>query len=103
MQFSENNLEITASSNTEVELLNDTVTAYLASDANVPDLLTKLLDLNPEMPMALCLQGYLLKLAAHPRFNPAIESFLARARAIRSQASPREQRHIDALAAWQTG
>lgn len=79
------------------------VAAYLGARSEVPTLLTDLLNDAPDMPMAICLQGYLLKLAAHPKLASALAEITDRARSAKSTANAREALHIDALVAWQAG
>jgi len=49
-----------------IESFNRMMDAYLASRNTVMPMLEALLEQDPEMPMALCFRGYLLKLAADP-------------------------------------
>lgn len=92
-------LEYTCNHPGNVSFFDTVMEAYLGARANVPELLTDLLDREPEMPMAICLQGYLLKLAAHPKLESTLKEFLARAEALK-KTNHREQLHIQALSAW---
>ena len=63
-------LSYTATSLDCVSDFEQVVTAYLASSNNTMSLLDALLSLDPDMPMAVCLRGYLLRLVAHPPAKP---------------------------------
>ncbi len=78
------------------------VTSYLAAQADTMALVQKLLESAPDMVMALCLRGYLLRLAAHPQFKSALDATLAQAQALVEQGrvNPRERLHVEALALW---
>ena len=92
-------LDYTCANTESVNKFDDVMSAYLGARANVPDLLGALLDDDPNMPMAICLQGYLLKLAAHPKLEPNLQSFLARANGL-TKINRRETLHVQALNAW---
>lgn len=83
-----------------IESFNRTMDAYLASRNTVMPMLEALIEQDPEMPMALCFRGYLLKLAADPRFAGAIRRIVASLEKTRGALTPREQQHIDALSTW---
>ncbi|MEQ9452186.1 MAG: hypothetical protein RJQ07_11435 [Pseudomonadales bacterium] len=103
MQFSDFELEFTASSAAHVSALQSAVAAYLAASADLPAQLDELLSDDPDMPLALCFQGYLLKLAAHPGLQPTITEIVQRAARSAAHANRREQQHIHALQAWDSG
>ena len=86
-------LDYTCANTESVNKFDDVMSAYLGARANVPDLLGALLDDDPNMPMAICLQGYLLKLAAHPKLEPNLQSFLARANGL-TEINRRETLHV---------
>lgn len=79
---------------------NTVFEGYLASRKNVPKQLEALLGSDPEMPMAKCLRGYLLKLAADPRFATPINQIVADLNAVAPLLNEREQQHIRALTTW---
>ncbi len=99
-QFSDHGVSYTASSDQSAPALFHVITRYLQSAADVPNYLTELLTNDPDMPMAWCLQGYLLKLAAHPRFGQQLAEIVSRLQQSASAANAREQQHIAALTAW---
>ena len=92
-------LDYTCVDTKSVNKFDEVMSAYLGARADVPDLLTALLKDEPNMPMAICLQGYLLKLAAHPKLEPNLQEFLSQANNL-EHANAREQLHIKALNAW---
>lgn len=96
-------LSYTCNDSANIRRYEAVVAAYLGARSEVPTLLTELLAAEPEMPMAICLQGYLLKLAAHPKFAQALADITERARSARRHANSREAMHIDALMAWAAG
>lgn len=96
-------LSYTCNDSANIPRYEAVLTAYLGARSEVPTLLTELLAAEPEMPMAICLQGYLLKLAAHPKTALPLTDFIERARSARPHANPREAMHIDALMAWAAG
>ena len=78
------------------------VTSYLAARADTMALVQGILEHSPDMVMAVCLRGYLLRLAAHPQFKPALDQTIAEAQALVAQglANRREQLHVEALTVW---
>ncbi|NKB98723.1 MAG: hypothetical protein GKR90_09565 [Pseudomonadales bacterium] len=98
-------LTYTANQATSITQFHAVLGAYLGARADVGDRLTSLLSDEPDMPMAVCLQGYLLKLAAHPKFATPLQTFVEQAQKIAAdkQCNDREQQHIQALSAWASG
>ena len=92
-------LDYTCVNAASVNKFDDVMSAYLGARANVPDLLSTLIEDEPDMPMAICLQGYLLKLAAHPKLGANLQAFLSRANNL-TEINPREALHVQALNAW---
>ena len=95
-------LELTAASGEAARAFDDTVWAYVgfSREPGVP--LKRALAADPQMPMALCLQGYFLHLMGLP-------ALAAKARAVYEsvlktvKANSRERAHISALGAWCDG
>jgi tetratricopeptide (TPR) repeat protein len=103
MQFSHFDLEFTANSDAEVQQLQAAVTAYLKSSADLPERMAELLNADTtqvasSMPMAMMLQCYLIKLAAHPKLGTTLQDLLVRIQT--SECNDRERRHLAALDAW---
>jgi hypothetical protein len=98
-------LSYTAIQTDNITRFNEVLGAYLGARADVGERLTSLLAEEPQMPMAVCLQGYLLKLAAHPKFAATLQTFVAQAQIISAsdQCNDRERQHIQALTAWAYG
>lgn len=101
MYSSENGLAYTASSDASISFFDNALNAYLGSRADTPDAIAALLHADPEMPMALCFRGYLLKLAGHPRFRSGIDTCITRLRLLHTK-NERESLHVEALHAWVT-
>ncbi len=81
-------------------LFCDALEFYLASSTQVMPTLESLLNLDPEMPMALMFRAYLLKLAADPRFRGPVRKSLD-AISQRNDLNEREQLHRKALEFWE--
>jgi len=95
-------LSYTAASETSVARFEAAVTAYLAAQADTMMQVQDLLAAAPDMLMAVCLRGYLLRLAAHPQFQPALADLLQHARSLmaRGEGNARERQHVEALTLW---
>lgn len=102
MQLYTDELGITYSAGVQdsVAAFNDVIEAYLSSRKAVMPLLESLVEADPEMPLAKCFSGYLLKLAADPRFNAPLQQIVNALGEIKSSLTPREQQHINALDSW---
>jgi tetratricopeptide (TPR) repeat protein len=81
-------------------LFLNVVDHYLGSSAETMPALELVLEKDPAMPMALMFRGYLLKLAADPRFRAPIQKCYE-AVAARTDLNDREQRHLKAFSFWQ--
>ncbi len=90
----------TVNDSNSVNRLVDIVTAYLGSRKTVMPLLDDLLRTDPDMPMAICLRAYLLKLASDPRLGAPIQRSLDSLEALGDSLNPREQLHLQALRYW---
>ena len=93
-------LEYTTSGSVAVERFGDALSKYLGSDAGTMPAIEKTLEADPEMPMALMFRAYLLKLAADPKFVPAIDRTSTVLKG-RGDLTEREQMHRQALDDWQ--
>jgi tetratricopeptide (TPR) repeat protein len=78
------------------------LTAYLGSRTDVMDILDGLIAADPQMFMAQVFRGYLLKLAGHPQFNPALAKLVSGLEGMARQQSvtPREKVHLQVLKMW---
>jgi len=76
------------------------IDAYLGSQATVMPLLDELLRTDPDMPMAICLRTYLLKLGSDPRLATPIQRGLDSLKALEGSLNPREKMHLQALTSW---
>ena len=66
-------LNYTARHSASEEQFNRALTCYLASETNTMAILDELLANDPDMPMATIFKGCLMKLAADPRLDKAIQ------------------------------
>lgn len=80
-------------------LFCDAIEAYLASSIDTMPLIDQMLELDPNMPMALLFRAYLLKLSADPRFRPAIAHCYQQI-ASQTVLNDREKQHLHALSYW---
>ena len=92
-------LDYTTSQADSTALFNQILTRYLASDATIMASLEELLSKDAEMPMAIMLKAYLLKLAAEPRFRVPISDCVD-SLAKRTDLNEREKLHREALTLW---
>ena len=78
------------------------ITSYLAARADTMGLVQDIIEQQADMVMAVCLRGYLLRLAAHPQFEGPLREAIAQAQTLveRGQANRREQLHVEALVLW---
>ena len=90
----------TATNATSIDKFHEIMISYLESRQNVMALLDDLLKDEPEMPMARCFRGYLLKLASDPRFTLPAKNELRQLQALETIMNPREKLHLAALDAW---
>jgi tetratricopeptide (TPR) repeat protein len=94
-------LELTAASGEAARAFDDTVWAYVgfAREPGVP--LKRALQADPQMPMALCLQGYFFHLMGLPALASKARTVFASVSGLKTNA--REKAHIAALGAWCDG
>jgi tetratricopeptide (TPR) repeat protein len=91
-------LDFTASSDKSVVKYNAVLDRYLASKQDTMPCLEELIDFDNDMTMALCLRGYMLKMAGDPRFSSAVFSCIDTVTAC--SLNDREQMHLGALTSW---
>jgi tetratricopeptide (TPR) repeat protein len=95
-------LELTAANGEAARAFDDTVWAYVGFSREPAVPLQRALQADPQMPMALCLQGYFLHLMGLP-------ALAAKAREMHEsvlkieKANSREKAHVAALGAWCDG
>lgn len=95
-------LELTAANGEAARAFDETVWAYVGFSRDPGTPLKRALQADPEMPMALCLQGYFMHLMGQP-------ALAAKARATHESVlkikgtNPREKAHVAALGAWCDG
>jgi tetratricopeptide (TPR) repeat protein len=92
--------QYTASRQASIASIDAVLEAYLGSAQSVMPLLDNLIEADPQMPMALCLRTYLLKLASDPRFNSPIKAGLTLLTEQAGALNHREQLHLRALTSW---
>jgi tetratricopeptide (TPR) repeat protein len=98
-------LPVTAANTEAVAHLDATVDAYLGFRSDTSEHLKRALAADPEMALALCTRGYFLKLFATRALDARAAAACAAAKAslARRGSTPREHRHVEALAAWCRG
>jgi hypothetical protein len=84
-------------------LFDRAVEHYLKYHLDTMHLVNETLAADPGFVMGYCLKGYLMLASANPAHRPAIAASLAAAEAGAAVATPRERRHVAALAAWRRG
>lgn len=97
--------DMTAASQAAADRYSDTVYSYLEFRKDTGDCLKALMAADADMPMAHVLRGYFFKLFAVPALEERAKKGAAdaAARAQARGATPREQLHVAALAAWAAG
>lgn len=98
-------LETTAANADAVAAYDRTVRAYLGFARDTGDQLKAAYKADADMPMAHCLKGYFFLLFSNPVLFPKVDQALDQATkaADARGATPRERKHIAALAAWRKG
>ncbi|HEX9484029.1 MAG TPA: tetratricopeptide repeat protein [Gemmatimonadaceae bacterium] len=96
---------LSASSADTAARLDVVIDAYLGARRNTAALLAGVIADDPDCTVAHCLDGYLGMLSTHREGRERAGDALRRARevATRLDATPREERHLRALDAWQRG
>ena len=96
-------LPLTAVAASAVATYDRAIDAYLASAADTGARVEAVILADPGMPMAHCLEGYLLILAGLPDTLRRAPASLSAARRRAEAGTARERAHVDALAAWCAG
>jgi tetratricopeptide (TPR) repeat protein len=103
MQRDERGLLLSTDSAEAVRLFSRAVEHYLKYHADTMVLTAQALAADPQFLMGHCLLGYLLLSASNPVHRTQIAATRAAAETAAATATPREQRHVAALAAWERG
>jgi tetratricopeptide (TPR) repeat protein len=96
-------LELTASSAAAAESFGACEEGYLAFAPDLMERLKEVLTLDPGMPMARILRGYLLLLGRRREYVGAAARVAEALEEERAMLLPREAQHLDALDAWLKG
>jgi len=96
-------LPLTAVAASAVAAYDRAIEAYLSSAADTAARVEEVILADPGMPMAHCLEGYLLNLAGLPETVARAPDSLSAARRRSEGATERERAHVDALSAWCAG
>jgi len=96
-------LELSTDSGEAAALFDRAVEHYLKYHVDTMNLVNDALVADPDFVMGHCMKAYLMLAGANPAHRPAIGASLAAAEAGSAVATPREQRHVAALAAWRRG
>jgi tetratricopeptide (TPR) repeat protein len=103
MQYDAQGLELSTDSATVATAFDHAVAGYVTYRADVGERLARLLELDLAFGMAHCLRGYLLMLGYKQANVPLASAAVGEALRAGTSATPREQAHIGALAAWVEG
>ncbi len=96
-------LQLSTDSPQAATLFDRAVEHYLKYHADAMDLVQQALAADPGFVMGHCIRSYLMLAGANPAHRPLIAASLASAEAGAPLTTPREQRHVAALSAWQRG
>jgi tetratricopeptide (TPR) repeat protein len=103
MQCDERGLPLATDSEAAAAAFDRGVEHYLKFHADTMAVVNEALAADPGFVMAHVLKAYLLLSASNPANAAAIDAALAKAAAAAPQATPREQMHVAACAAWARG
>ncbi|HEX7052778.1 MAG TPA: tetratricopeptide repeat protein [Burkholderiales bacterium] len=93
-------LDLSTASNAAAEAFNRTLQAYLGYRSDIAAHLKATLEADPSFALAHCVRGYLLMLT-YKQGNVALAAQACdSAKRLAAAATPREQAHVQALAAW---
>ena len=100
-----NGLIFTASAPESAKKFADLTSSYMGFRRETGGLVTGLLEDDPDMPMAVCAQGYFAKLMGNANHSAQAKAISADLDAMlgRIDATDRERQHAAALAAWSLG
>lgn len=96
-------LELSTDSAEAVALFDRAVEHFLKFHGDTMNLVNGALAADPDFVMGHCIKGFLMMAGANPAHQPAITASLAAAEAGAAAVTRREQRHVAALLAWNTG
>ena len=99
----ERGLPLTAASDEARDAFDHVMHGYLEYRLDTGQRLKQALSLDPAMPLALAMRGYLFMLFGMRSFVPRAAAALGAAREVEATATARERAHIAALAAWVEG
>ena len=103
MYYDKRGLAFTASSQAAVDAFDDSVDEFLAAGRDAATLLKRVSEADPDMIMGQVLRGYFNMLPAHAHLVAQGHEALSRAQALAGDATERERKHVEALAAWCAG
>jgi hypothetical protein len=103
MQLDSHGLDLSTDSARAAAAFDHAVAGYITYRADVGQRLKPLLAEDPQFALAHCLRGYLTMLTYKQTNVPLASASLREARRWATSATPREQAHIAALAAWIDG
>ncbi|MDA0789231.1 MAG: tetratricopeptide repeat protein [Proteobacteria bacterium] len=94
-------LDYTVEAASQVAAFDHVMARYLASKSDTMACLERLIE-SGSMPMALCLRGYLLKMASDPRLRQPIVQIISQLEDQRHQGdlNERERAHLEVLTLW---
>jgi tetratricopeptide (TPR) repeat protein len=95
-------LELSAANGEAARAFDETVWAFVAYSREPGVPLKRALAADPQMPMALCLQGYFLHLMGLPALASKARAVLENLKSLKAM-NPRERAHVAALGAWCEG
>lgn len=103
MFYDKRGLAFTASSQEAVDAFDASVDEFLAAGRDAGLLLKRVAEVDPNMVMGQVLRGYFYRLPAQPHLAAQSGDALAKAQALATDATERERKHVNALAAWCAG
>jgi tetratricopeptide (TPR) repeat protein len=103
MYYDKRGLAFTASSKAAVDAFDDSVDEFLASGRDAGRLLKRVAEVDPDMIMGQCLRGYFYRLPALADLAVLSDAALVKAQSLTANATERERKHVQALAAWCAG
>jgi tetratricopeptide (TPR) repeat protein len=103
MRQNKHGLTITTTSQDAVDAYDNLIDYFFRYSRETGAVLQQVLDIDPDMVLAHCIQGYFLNLMANAGAREQAQQALASARAGAAEATPRERLHVAALEAWCAG
>jgi tetratricopeptide (TPR) repeat protein len=96
-------LALTTASAASARLFDRAVAEYLEYRKSVMGTLKQAIEADPDFCLAHCMAGYLFMLFGTHAVDAKVDAALAQAGRLAPRATPREQQHVAALAAWRKG